>query len=65
MTRDFERALTERTKSAFDMLSFKEIDEENVKKIFDIEKDDLFYNVVTQCHEMNSALPILFLLFLY
>ena len=48
MTRDFERALTERTKSAFDTLSFKEIDEKNVKELFDVEKDDLFYNVVTQ-----------------
>ena len=48
MTRDFEKALTERTKSAFDTFSFKEIDEENVEKLFDVEKDNLFYNVVTQ-----------------
>ena len=48
MTRDFERTLTERTKSAFNTLSFKEIDEKNVEKFFDVEKDDLFYNVVTQ-----------------
>ena len=48
MTRDFEKAPIERTKNAFDTLFFKEIDEENVEKFFDIEKDDLFYNVVTQ-----------------
>ena len=48
MTRDFERVLTERTKSAFNMLLFKKIDEENVEELFDVEKDDLFYNIVTQ-----------------
>ena len=48
MTRDFERTLTERTKSVFDTLFFKEIDEKNVEKLFDVEKNDLFYNVVTQ-----------------
>ena len=48
VTRDFKRALTERTKSTFDTFSFKEIDEENVEELFDVEKNDLFYNVVTQ-----------------
>ena len=48
MTRGFEKALTERTKNAFDTLSFKKIDEENVEEFFDVEKDDLFYNVVIQ-----------------
>ena len=48
MTRDFEKALTERTKSAFNTFSFKEIDEENVEELFDVKKNDLFYNVVTQ-----------------
>ena len=38
MTRDFERALTERTKSAFDTFSFKKIDEKNIKEFFDIKK---------------------------
>ena len=47
VTRDFERTLTERTKSAFDTLSFKKIDEKNVEELFDVEKDDLFYNAVT------------------
>ena len=48
MTRGFERALTERTKSALDMLLFKKINEEDVEELFDVEKDDLSYNVVTQ-----------------
>ena len=48
ITRDFERTLTERTKNAFNTLFFKKIDEKNVKELFDVEKDDLFYNVVTQ-----------------
>ena len=55
MTRGFERALTERTKSAFDTLLFKKIDEENVEEFFDVEKDDLFYNVVTQQLRWNNA----------
>ena len=48
MTRDFERTLTERTKSAFDTLFFKKIDEKNVEELSDVEKNDLFYNIVTQ-----------------
>ena len=55
MTRDFKRALTERTKSAFDTLFFKKINEENVEELFDIEKDDLFYNVVTQQLRRSDA----------
>ena len=48
MTCDFERALAERTKNVFDTFLFKEIDEKNVEKLFDVEKNDLSYNVVTQ-----------------
>ena len=48
MTRDFNKALTERTKNVFDTFLFKKIDEENVEKFFDVQKNDLFYNVVTQ-----------------
>ena len=55
MTRDFERTLTERTKSALDTLLFKNIDEENVEKLFDVEKNDLFYNVVTQQFCQNDV----------
>ena len=61
MTRDFERTLTERTKNAFDMFLFKKIDEEDVEELFDVEKNDLFYNVVIQqfrrsgvCETYNS-----------
>ena len=55
MTRDFEKALTERTKNAFDTFSFKKIDEENVEEFFDVKKNDLFYNVVTQQLRRNDA----------
>ena len=55
MTRDFERALTERTKNAFDTLFFKMIDEENVEEFFDVKKDDLLYNVVTQQLRRNDV----------
>ena len=48
MTHDFEKTLTKRTKSAFDTLLFKKIDEENVKELLDVEKNNLSYNVVTQ-----------------
>ena len=48
MTRDFEKALTERTKNAFNTFFFKKIDEKNVEKFFDVEKNDLFYNIVIQ-----------------
>ena len=44
--RDFEKMLTERTKNVFDTFFFKKIDEENIEKLFDVEKDNLFYNVV-------------------
>ena len=47
MTRDFEKALTERTKSVFNTLLFKKIDEKNVEEFFDVEKNNLSYNVVT------------------
>ena len=55
MTRDFERTLTERTKSAFDTLFFKKIDEKNVEEFFDVEKNDLSYNVVTQQFRRSDA----------
>ena len=55
MTRDFEKALTKRTKSALDTLLFKEIDEKNVEELFNVKKDDLFYNVVTQQFRRNDA----------
>ena len=55
MTRDFEKTLTEHTKSALDTLFFKEINEKNVEEFSDVEKDDLLYNVVTQQFRRNDA----------
>ena len=53
--RGFEKALTERTKSAFDTLFFKKIDEKNVEEFFDVEKNDLSYNVVIQQFRRSDA----------
>ena len=47
MTRDFERTLKKRIKNVFDIFFFKEIDKKNVEEFFDIEKDNLSYNIVT------------------
>ena len=55
ITRDFEKALTKRTKNAFDTLSRKKIDEENVEELFDVKKNDLFYNVVIQQFRRSDA----------
>ena len=55
MTRDFEKTLTERTKNAFDTLFFKKIDKENIEELFDVEKDDLFYNIMIQQFCRNDA----------
>ena len=55
MTCDFEKALTERTKNVFDILSHKKIDEKNVEEFFDVEKNDLFYNVMIQQLRRNDA----------
>ena len=44
--RNFKRTLIESTKSAVDNVFFKKINEENVKNLFDIEKDNLFYNII-------------------
>ena len=48
MTRDFEKILTKRTKNVSDIFLFKKINEENVEKLFDVEKNDLYYNVIVQ-----------------
>ena len=55
MMRDFEKTLTERIKSVSDTFSFKKIDEEDVEEFFDVEKDDLFYNIVTQQFRRSDA----------
>ena len=38
MTRDFKKALTERTKSASHTLSSKKIDKKNVEEFFNVKK---------------------------
>ena len=55
MTYDFEKTLTKRTKSVSDILFFKKIDEKDVEKLFDIEKDDLFYIIMTQQLRRNEV----------
>ena len=55
ITRNFEKALTERTKSVLDALFFKKIDKEDVEKLFDVEKNNLFYNVMTQQFRRNDV----------
>ena len=55
MTRDFERALTKCKENVSDTLFFKKIDEKNIKELFDVEKNNLFYNVVTQQFCRNDA----------
>ena len=54
MTRDFEKTLTKRTKNVFNTLFCKKIDEKNVEEFFDVEKNDLFYNIVTQQSRRND-----------
>ena len=58
MTRDFEKALKKRTKSASDTLSFKKIDKKNVEELFDVEKNDLLYNIMTQQLRRNDVCEI-------
>ena len=55
MTRDFEKALTERTKNAFDTLLFKKIDEKNIEELFGVEKNDLSYNIIIQQFRRSDA----------
>ena len=55
MTGDFEKILTERTKNIFNTFFFKKIDEKNAEEFFDVEKNDLFYNVVTQQFRRNDT----------
>ena len=58
MTRDFERTLTKDIKNAFDTFSFKKVDEKNIEEFFDVEKNDLFYNIVTQQFCRNNVREI-------
>ena len=55
MTRNAKRTLIKRSKSAVDTFFFKKIDEESIEELFDIEKNDLSYNVVTQQLRRNDV----------
>ena len=48
ITRDVEKAHAQREKNIIKMFSFKEINEKNVEKFFDVEKDDLSRNAIIQ-----------------
>ena len=55
ITRDVKRTHTQREKNIIKTLSFQEIDEENVEEFFDVKKNNLFYNAVTQQFCYNDA----------
>ena len=46
--RNFEKTLTKRTKNVFDIYFSEKINDENVEKLFNVNKNNLFYNVVIQ-----------------
>ena len=48
ITRNVKRAQTQREKNIIKILFFEKIDEKNIKKFFDIEKNNLFYNAIIQ-----------------
>ena len=45
---NFKKALTKRTKYTFNLFSLKKMNKKNIKKFFDIKKNDLFYNTMIQ-----------------
>ena len=55
MTRNFKGALIERTKSVSEMFFLKKSNEKNIEKLFDVRKDNLFYNIVTQQFRRNDV----------
>ena len=48
ITRDVEKAHAQREKNIIETLFFEEINEENIKKFFNVEKNDLFHNAIIQ-----------------
>ena len=48
MTRDAKKTLIKRFANVINTFFFKKIDEESVEEFSDVEKDDLFYNIITQ-----------------
>ena len=55
MTRDAKRAQTKCFKNVIDMFFLKKTDEKSVEEFSDVEKNDLFYNVVTQQFRRSDA----------
>ena len=55
ITRDIERTQTQREKNIIKTLFFEEIDEKNIKKFFDIKKNNLFHNAIIQQLCYNNA----------
>ena len=46
ITRDVERTHAQRERNIIKTFFFEKIDEENVEKFFDVEKNDLFHNAI-------------------
>ena len=46
ITRDVKKTHTQREKNIIETFFFKEIDEENVEKFFNVKKNDLFHNAI-------------------
>ena len=55
ITRDAEKTHAQREKNIDETLFFKEIDEENVEEFFDVKRNDLFYNAITQQFRCNDV----------
>ena len=53
--RNVERTHASCEKDIIKTFFFKEIDEKNVKKFFDVEKNDLFHNAITQQFCYNNV----------
>ena len=55
ITRDVEKTYTQREKNIVETFSSEEINEENVEKFFDVERNDLFYNAIIQRFRRNDV----------
>ena len=48
ITRDVEKTHAQREKNIVEMFFSEEIDEKNVEEFFNVERNDLFHNTITQ-----------------
>ena len=55
ITRDVEKAHASHKKNIIETFLSEEIDEKNVEKFFDIEKNDLSHNIITQQFRCNDV----------